>query len=137
MIYTIQKNVSIISAGKLVTGCVSVTDPSGSSSAYGISVLADGSFRLNGCFDIEDSARRQAAQTFVTYQLVPISSIQVQRLSNGMIEVYDPAEPIHVGGNPTRYYVINGQVSTATYVAGSGPNTYIATANAFLSAHNF
>ena len=137
MIYTVQNNASVVTAGVLRTGLLRVTDTNGYATYYAPTALSDGSSQLGGCIDIEDSARRQAAQTFLTYQLVQSSSIQVQRLSNGIMEVWNPNEPIHVGGNPTRYAVINGQVSTATYVAGSGPNSYVAAANAFLSAHNF
>jgi hypothetical protein len=126
-----------MTAGVLRTGLLRVTDTNGYTTYYAPTALSDGSSRLGGCIDIEDSARRQAAQAYLTYQLNPSPSIQVLRLQNGIIEVFDPNEPIHVGGNPTRYSVINGQVSTANYVAGSGPNSYVAQANAFLAAHNF
>lgn len=135
MPFTIQKNVTIISAGAPVTGCVRVTDTNGSTWDYGVSVQADGSVRLGGCFGIEDSARRQAAQSFLTYQFVPSSSIQIQRLANGTMEVYDGNQPIHAGGNTTRYAVNGSRVSN--WVVGSGPDAYAAQVNAWLSSHNF
>jgi hypothetical protein len=116
-----------------------VTDTNGYATLYAYTPLPDGTAILNGAILLGDEspARRTAAECFLTYQLNPSGSIQIQRLANGIIEVFDPAEPIHVGGNPTRYSVIGGQVSTLTYLVGSGPNAYVSQANAFLSAHNF
>ena len=90
MIYTVQNNASVVTAGVLRTGLLRVTDTNGYATYYAPTALSDGSSQLGGCIDIEDSARRQAAQTFLTYQLVQSSSIQVQRLSNGIMEVWQP-----------------------------------------------
>jgi hypothetical protein len=137
MIYTFQTGTRVFYTRGPATTSLSVADSSGYTTYYSYTVLGDGSARLSGCIDIEDSASRQAAQVYLTYQLVPSSAVQVQRLSNGIMEVFDPAEPIHVGGNCTRYFVMNGQVSSTSYIPGTGPNSYVAQANAFLSSHNF
>ena len=139
MIFTFQTATKVVYGywGPIAT--LKVTDTNGYATLYAYTPLPDGTARLNGAIGLgnESDARRTAAECFINYQLNPSASIQVQRLANGVIEVFDPNEPAHVGGNPTRYFVMSGRVSTLTYVAGSGPNAYVAQANAFLSAHNF
>jgi len=139
MIFTFQTALQVVYAYWGAIATLKVSDTNGYSVLYAYTPLPDGTARLNGAIGHgnESDARRTAAECFINYQLNPSASIQVQRLANGIIEVFDPNEPIHVGGNPTRYSVINGRVSTATYIAGSGPNSYVAAANSFLAAHNF
>jgi hypothetical protein len=139
MIFTFQTALQVVYGywGPIAT--LKVTDTNGYATLYAYTPLPDGTARLNGAILMGDEspARRTAAECFINYQLNPSGSIQVQRLANGVVEVFDPGEPIHVGGLPTRYSVIGGQVSTATYIVGSGPNSYVSQANAFLSAHNY
>jgi hypothetical protein len=139
MIFTFQTATQVVWKYWPAMATLTVTDTNGYSTLYAYTPLPDGTAILNGAILLgnESPERRQAAACFINYQLNPSSSIQVQRLSNGIIEVFDPGAPIHLGGNPTRYSVINGQVSTTTYIVGSGPNSYVSQANAFLSAHNF
>lgn len=138
MIFTFQAATKVVAYwGAIAT--LTVTDTNGYATLYSYTPLPDGTARLNGAIGLgnESDARRTAAECFINYQLNPSAAVQVLRLGNGIVEVFDPGEPIHVGGNPTRYFVMNGRVSATTYVVGSGPNSYVSQANAFLSAHNF
>jgi len=138
MIFTFQTATKVVVPYWGAIATITLTDSNGKVTTYGYTLLPDGTAILNGVigFD-EDGVRRPSAQSYLAYQLNPSSAIQIQRLANGVVEVFDPNSPVHAGGNPTRYFVMNGQVSTATYVSGSGPNSYAAQANAFLSSHNF
>jgi len=138
MIFTFQTATKVVVPYWGAIAALTVTDSNGYAVLYGYTPLPDGTAVLNGAVGLgNESDARQAAACFINYQLNQSSSIQIRRLSNGIMEVFDPAEPVHVGGNPTRYFVMNGRVSGTTYVAGSGPNAYAAQANAFLSSHNF
>jgi hypothetical protein len=139
MIFTFQVATKVVVPYWGAIAALTVTDSNGYATLYGYTPLPDGTAVLNGAIGLgnESEARRQAAQSYLTYQLNPSPSVQVQRLSNGIVEVFDTNEAIHTGGNPTRYFVMNGRVSSTTYIVGSGPNSYVSQANAFLSAHNF
>jgi hypothetical protein len=140
MTYTVAINVTLYIAGRARTGLAQVTDTNGYSTCYsGYSIDANGNPQLGGCLDKEDPARRQAAIDYIRYQLKPAGGIQVTRLANGMLEVFDPTNPAHVGGNPTRFSPVYGTVSTAGWVNGSSTSTaaYISAANSFLAASQY
>jgi hypothetical protein len=139
MTYTVAVNVTLYIAGRAKTGLVQVTDANGYSTYYSGYTFANGNPQLGGCLDKDDTARRRAAIDYIRYQLHPTDSIQVTRLPNGMLEVFDPTNPAHVGGNPTRFSPVYGTVSTAGWVKGSGPSTlsYISAANSFLAVGQY